>query len=138
MPTPKKHSRETLKVVHSPILSRAEDWKRWIIPAAVWRKWQDLGLNDEDLQALEIYVMMNPKGSPVVRGTGGLRKCRFAKKGRGKSGSSRIGYVYFEEFGVIALLAVYAKDDQEDIPMAQRATIKKAVEQLYRWIENGG
>jgi hypothetical protein len=142
MPTPKKHSKETLKVVHPPTvrMSCAEDWKRWVIPGYVWSKWQSLGLVDDDLQALEICVMMNPKGSPVIPGTGGLRKCRFAVKsrGRGKSGAYRIGYVYFEKFGVIGLLAVYAKNDQVEIPMSQRAEIKKAINILYRWISNGG
>jgi hypothetical protein len=138
MPTPKKHSRETLKVVHSPTLSRPEDWKRWVIPNYVWNKWKSLGLDDEALQAFEIAVMMNPKGAPVVPGTGGLRKCRFARKGRGKSGSYRVGYVYFEQFGVIALLAVYAKNEQGEIPMAQRRQIKEAIGELHAWLEGGG
>jgi hypothetical protein len=37
-----------------------------------------------------------------------------------------MGYVYFEEHGTIALLAAYAKNDEADIPMAQRAAIKAA------------
>lgn len=82
--------------------------------------------------------MMNPKGSPVISGTGGLRKVRFARRGQGKRGGYRIGYVYFEAYGTIALLAVYAKNDQADIPMAQRAAIKKGIENMLKWIEGGG
>lgn len=138
MPTPKNHSRATLKVIHPPTMTRAEDWKRWIIPNAVWNKWKSLGLDDDDLNALQICVMMNPKGSPVIPGTGGLRKVRFARRGQGKRGGFRIGYVYFEEYGTIALLAVYAKNDDADIPMGQRATIKKGIENMLKWIESGG
>jgi mRNA-degrading endonuclease RelE of RelBE toxin-antitoxin system len=83
-------------------------------------------------------VMMNPKGPPVVAGTGGLRKIRFAKKGHGKSSGYRVGYVYFEEYGTIGLLAVYSKSDQADIPPAQRLAIKKGIEAMHGWIESGG
>jgi hypothetical protein len=82
--------------------------------------------------------MRDPKAAPVVPGTGGLRKTRFAATGRGKRGSLRIGYVYFEEFGVIALLAVYAKSDQADIPANQRQQIRGMIGELRRWLATGG
>ena len=43
--------------------------------AANWRR---LGLTDEDLQELEAMLMSRPAGWPAMRGTGGLRKARFA------------------------------------------------------------
>lgn len=62
--------------------------------------WKDLNLTDDDLQALQIVIMTNPQGPPVVKGTGGLRKLRFSPAGlnRGKSGAHRIGYAYFETY----------------------------------------
>src|SRR5688500_11732265 len=43
--------------------------------AADWRR---LGLGDEDLRALESAVMQRPERGSVMRGSGGLRKVRFA------------------------------------------------------------
>src|SRR2546422_11337974 len=111
---------DTLKV-KAPLGIVAEDWASFIeIPYFV-NKWQHLGLDDNDLRALQILLTVQPKLAPVMQGTGGLRKLRFARTvgGRGKSGSFRIGYVYFEELGIIGLLAVYAKNDQANLSRAE-------------------
>ena len=44
------------------------------------RQWNDLGLSDEHLQRLENEILKNPKLHPVMRGTGRLRKMRFANR----------------------------------------------------------
>jgi len=117
-----------------------EDWKRWILLPAFENKWRALGLGDDDLRALQIMVMLDPKRHAVMSGTGGLRKLRFAKKGAGmgKSGAYRVGYAYFEEFGVIAAIAVFAKKDQDNINAGQRAEIRKLIAKLEKWVEDGG
>jgi hypothetical protein len=40
--------------------------------------WKRMSLTDDDLRALEASIACSPDGHPVVRGTGGLRKIRFA------------------------------------------------------------
>jgi hypothetical protein len=40
--------------------------------------WQDRRLSDDDLHALQLAIMEKPKGAPVLPGTGGLRKIRYA------------------------------------------------------------
>jgi len=40
--------------------------------------WKDIGLRDEDLWVMQLMIQADPEGSPVVKGTGGLRKLRFA------------------------------------------------------------
>lgn len=60
------------------------------------RSWTALGFNDEDLRRLENQLLQNPKIGAVIRGTGKMRKMRFAFEGRGKSGSTRVCYVDFE------------------------------------------
>src|SRR5258706_7947591 len=117
MASRKKHSTHTHNVrarTDEPL----NDWKRFVEIPYFQAKWKNLGLNDDDLRALQIMLTASPERWPVIAGTGGLRKVRFArvKSSRGKSGSYRVGYVYFEEFGVIGLIAVYAKKDQATIP----------------------
>jgi len=62
--------------------------------------WEQLGLDVEgDLWALQILIMRNPGGTPVIPETGGLRKMRFApgRWNTGKSGAVRVCYVYFPD-----------------------------------------
>jgi hypothetical protein len=64
----------------------------------------------------------------VVRGTGGCRKVRWSRKGTGKSGGVRVIYYNMLEDGVIWLLLIYAKNEQESIP----AHILKLVKEKIR------
>lgn len=38
------------------------------------RKWQELGLNDNDLRELQNVLLENPKAGAAIQGTGGMRK----------------------------------------------------------------
>ena len=53
--------------------------------------WKELGLNDDDLSELEIYLCKNPDCGDTLEGTGGVKKFRWALEGRGKSGGARNG-----------------------------------------------
>jgi hypothetical protein len=91
--------------------------------------WKDLGLADDDLMALQVLIMLKPKGCPVVRGTGGLRKMRFSppKWGRGKSGAIRVCYVFFEEYRMVLLIVAYAKNEADDLSAQQKKDIRKLI-----------
>ena len=49
-------------------------------------------MNDDDLQELESEILKDPSIPPMIRGTGGLRKIRFAghRTAGGKSGGIRV------------------------------------------------
>lgn len=91
---------------------------------------KDLGLDDDDLSALQVLIMSNPKIPPVIPGTGGLRKIRFAPAGwrRGKRGAARVCYVYFEDYGIVLLVVAYRKNEKDDLS----ADEKKAIRNLIR------
>ena len=55
---------------------------------------------------------------------------RFAFENRGKSGSTRVCYVDFEIKEVIYLLAVFAKNEQENLTPAERNILKKKIDIL--------
>ena len=82
------------------------------------RRWATLGLNDEnDLAAVQIAIMSGPKTCPTIKGTGGIRKLRFApaRWNTGKSGAARVLYVYFEEYGMVLLCLVNGKSEVDNI-----------------------
>jgi hypothetical protein len=103
------------------------------------RRWASLGLDDEDLRMLEILIQADPDGPPLVRGTGGLRKVRFARpgSGRGKSGSYRIGYAHFANPGIILLLDVWAKKEKSDLSQAERNAVAVALARFENLIKTG-
>ena len=86
--------------------------------------------NDEDLRRLENQLLQNPKIGAVIRGTGKMRKMRFAFEGRGKSGSTRVCYVDFEIKETIYLLAVFAKNELENLTKEERNHLKKQIDIL--------
>ena len=88
------------------------------------KQWASLGCNDDDLAEMQKAINNNPQSSPVIRGTGGVRKTRYALEGRGKSGGVRIIYGDFPEPGVVYLLDAYPKSEKEDITADERKFLK--------------
>lgn len=101
-------------------------------------RWKALGLNDDDLLRLELDLLADPKVGAVLKGTGGVRKVRFAFENRGKSGSIRVIYIDFEIYEKIFLLTAYAKAGQENLSKAERNDLKQLVEILELDLEKGG
>jgi hypothetical protein len=110
-----------------------EKWPRFVWFPAFLRGWERLGLDAEDLRALEQEILKGPTRAPVIKGTGGLRKLRYSgrKSTRGKSGASRVCYVHFPEFGTIALAAVFGKNEKDDLSSVDRHAIAAMIK-AYR------
>lgn len=118
---------------------RPESLLRFVQLHAFAADWKRHGLSDEDLRALEMAILVDPKVGSVVQGTGGLRKVRFAQPGskRGKSGSYRVCYVAFEEFGVILLVTAYGKGERDDLSMADRHAISDVIGRARDLLQKG-
>jgi len=43
-------------------------------------------LSDDDYRGLQSYLLQKPVAGDLIRGSGGVRKIRWAKAGKGKSG----------------------------------------------------
>ena len=96
------------------------------------KDWKELGLGEDELFDLETYLLKNPDAAPVVRGTGGVRKLRWATKGKGKSGGARVIYVDFVMKREIFFLAVYSKKVKEAMTDQECADLKRLVKRLLR------
>jgi mRNA-degrading endonuclease RelE of RelBE toxin-antitoxin system len=92
--------------------------------------WDHLGLNDDSLRKLEMEILLNTKSSPIIRGTGKLRKMRFAFDHRGKRGSIRVCYVDFSEFKVVYLITAYPKSKKDNLSIEECKNIKKMIHML--------
>jgi hypothetical protein len=105
------------------------EWPKFIELPGFTRAWAALDLGDDDLSSLEAAILEGPDRFPVVTGTGGLRKIRFARPGggRGKSGSYRVCYACFLDNGVIILAMAYGKGEKSDLSAAERKGIAAAL-----------
>ena len=99
-------------------------------------RWKAMGLNDKDLARLQEELLSDPKVGAVMKGTGGVRKMRFAFQQRGKSGSTRVIYVDFEVYEKIFLITAYAKEEKDNLSAAERAEIKQLIKVLEQQLED--
>ena len=93
-------------------------------------KWEKLGLTDKDLRRLQEMLLSDPKVGAVMRGTGGIRKMRFAFEHQGKSGSIRDIYIDFEVYEKIYLITAYPKNEKDNLTEGERNELRHLVEIL--------
>ncbi|MCY4421084.1 MAG: type II toxin-antitoxin system RelE/ParE family toxin [Gammaproteobacteria bacterium] len=87
-------------------------------------------LGNNGFENLLEFLAKRPKSGRIISGTGGLRKVRMARPGRGKRGGVRVIYYYHDESKPILLLLIYAKAYQENMSAAQKAKLKKYTDEL--------
>jgi len=73
-------------------------------------------LDEEEFLGLQVYLLRHPDSGKIVPGSGGVRKIRWAIKGKGKSGGIRVIYYWKVSDNEIWLLTVYGKSERESIP----------------------
>lgn len=88
----------------------------------------------ETLKEIQTEVLKNPEGGRIIQGTGGLRKLRVGDTGRGKGkrGGFRIIYLDLPHVERTHLVALYDKDEKEDISKDEKKALKALVEQIKR------
>lgn len=74
---------------------------------------------DEDLRALQNYLIVSPDSGDLIRGGGGLRKLRWSAQGRGKRGGARVIYYWHVPGDRIYFLYGYVKSEREDLTSQQ-------------------
>ena len=73
-------------------------------------------LSEQEYIALQSHLIENPEAGAVIRGTGGVRKLRWAAPGRGKRGGYRVIYFVRRPKGIIWMLTMYPKNVADTIP----------------------
>jgi hypothetical protein len=87
-------------------------------------------LRAEERNAMELHVADSPEIHPVVAGTGGVRKARWGRQGKGKRSGVRVIYYYRSTADVVYFLDIYAKAAKEDLTPADKQQLKELVNRL--------
>jgi hypothetical protein len=88
-------------------------------------------LTEQERAEAEAEILNAPLLWPVIPGSGGLRKARAARGGRGKSGGARIIYFFVASEGVYLLFA-YAKADRENVAATELRRLRALAEAARR------
>jgi hypothetical protein len=76
------------------------------------------------------YVAAFPRDGDLIQGTSGVRKLRWRRSGRGKSGGVRVIYYFHSERMPLYLLTVFAKNERVDLTQRERNELSKLVDVL--------
>ena len=81
-------------------------------------------MEDEEYAEMQAFLSQRPDAGNVIRGTGGMRKLRWAGSGRGKRGGLRVIYYWWVPKDRISLLLAYPKNEQDDLTPDQLKQLK--------------
>ena len=100
---------------------------RTVAETEVFQRYAAQIWNDEELSAFISWIAANPAAGDVISGSGGCRKVRWSRAGRGKRGGVRV--IYFNATdGIVWLLIAYTKAKFDKLPTAFLAELKQGVE----------
>jgi len=85
-------------------------------------------LTDDEYARLQGALIEAPERGALVPGSGGVRKLRWAQPGRGKRGGVRVIYYARTREGIIWMLTIYAKNEEENIPAHVLRKIKEEID----------
>jgi mRNA-degrading endonuclease RelE of RelBE toxin-antitoxin system len=85
-------------------------------------------LSDDEYRALQETLVQNPEMGALIVGTGGARKVRWAVKGGGKSGGARVIYYWANSRGLILMLTIYSKAEQDTLTDAQKKALRAIIQ----------
>ena len=86
--------------------------------------------NDENLRALQNFLIAQPDAGDLIRGSAGLRKLRWAAQGRGKRGGARVIYYWQSPEDRLYLIYGYVKSERENLTPLQVKVLADLLEEL--------
>ncbi len=77
-------------------------------------------LSDDERRDVLQYLAAHPRAGDLMEGTGGVRKLRWARGGRAKSGGVRVIYYFHSDTLPLYLLTLFAKNERANLSKAER------------------
>lgn len=97
----------------------------------VFIKLIDKFLSDDERFALLNTLLKNPDSGDLVPRGGGIRKVRFALKGKGKSGGLRVVYAWSKTREQIIFFVAFPKSEKSDLTQDE---IKMFAKEAKLWL----
>lgn len=84
-------------------------------------------LTDDEYRGLQTHRLQKPDAGDLIKGSGGVRKFRWAPDGMGKSGGIRAIYYWKKSEHEIWMLTLYSKSERASIPGHMIKQIAEAI-----------
>ena len=91
------------------------------------------GLSEDQRKTIVDAIARDPLQGDEIRGSGGVRKVRFAGRGKGKSGGYRVVTAYFGPDVPVYLVAMLSKGERGNFNAAEIAEFKKMTAEIARY-----
>jgi len=88
-------------------------------------------LTDESYAHLQLHLAEYPFAGDLIRGTGGLRKVRWASGDKGKSGGVRVIYFHVVADAQIRMILIYRKGIKDDLTPKEKTVLRKLNEEWH-------
>ncbi|MDQ3219348.1 MAG: hypothetical protein M3Q26_01175 [Acidobacteriota bacterium] len=87
---------------------------------------------DDDYAGLQMDLCKDPQLGEIIRGSGGIRKIRWAIGEKGKSGGARVIYYWAVSREKILMLDIYKKNEKVVLSRDELFKLRKKVEELLK------
>lgn len=84
-------------------------------------------LNEEEMGAIVDYLSGHPKAGALIKGTGGIRKLRWSRDNKGKSGGVRVIYYYYNDNIPLYLITLFGKGEKINLTKQECNELAKLV-----------
>jgi hypothetical protein len=101
------------------------------------RRSKECGVTDDERAAIVDLVATDPKCGDEMPGTGGARKLRFARDGKGKRGGYRVITFYSGADIPVFLLSMFAKNEKSDLNQKEKDELSKLLKVLPQAYKKG-
>lgn len=88
-------------------------------------------LSDDEYRELQVALLENPALGSLIRGGGGLRKLRWARRGGGKSGGLRTIYYWAVGEDRILMVFAYPKNKMDNMNESQLAELARVASEEF-------
>ena len=87
-------------------------------------------LGEDERKEIVQYLAAHPSAGVLIQGAGGVRKLRWSRGGRGKSGWVRVVYFFHSEHMPLYLLTMFVKNERANLTAAERGVLSRLVDEL--------
>lgn len=78
------------------------------------------------------FLARNYLKGDIIPGTDGVRKLRYARQGRGKSGGFRVIYYYYADNRLIVPFTMFAKNEKANLSQAEKNELSSIVQEIKK------
>lgn len=87
-------------------------------------------LSEAERQDIICFLAHAPKSGVLIEGCGGIRKLRWRRGNKGKSGGFRIVYYFYNDHIPLYLITLFVKGDRANLTQAERNNLRELVDKL--------